>query len=211
MGINMNLKFSEEVKSQFGKITGKFTGKQIHCRFMTFGSSGPTWKKRVEMRNLLVKTLKGSLKNFPEDYGKKLLTPGIPPRIPGISISISHCPVFGGFVFSPGKDISLGLDIEKADRVSFRSVKYVSGFREIEETPEPSFLWVAKEAAFKSVPLKWGIFFLKDFFIFNWKRVKTDAHSFTFLLKKKRIQGEGVVFTNNHLIFGCTLLRDHLV
>ena len=100
----------------------------------------------------------------------------------------------------------LGLDIEEVDRVSLRSVKHVSSSEEIKKTPEASFLWVAKEAAFKSVFFKKEKTFLKDFFIFDWKQMKMDVYSFGFLLKKERISGRGVVLMDNHLIFGCTLI-----
>ena len=204
--MSLNLPEPEEVQAQFEKITKEMTKTPIHSRFMVFDSSGPTWERRLEMRSLLVKYLENSFENFPEDYKKKLLIPGNPPRGPGVSISVSHCPVFGGFIFSNDKNISLGLDIEKADRVNLRSVEYVSSLEEIKASPGISFLWVAKEAAFKCVPPGGQKHFLRNLFIFGWKEIKRGVHGFGFLLKKKHIEGEGVIFMKNHLIFGCAFI-----
>ncbi len=205
----MSLNFPEprEIQSQFERMTKEITRVRLHCHFMTFGATGPTWEKRLELRSLLVKDLENSFENFPEDYKKKLLTPGSSPHLPGVSISISHCPLFGGFVFSSDKGLSLGLDIEEADRVSLRSVKYVSSLEEIGESPEVSFLWVAKEAAFKSVPSEGQQYFLRDLLISDWWKTEMEGYGFGFFLKKKNIKGKGIIFRNDHLVFGFAFQR----
>ena len=202
----------EEIQSQFEKITKEVTKTPLHCRFIVFDSQGPTWKKRLELRSLLIKDLGNSLENFSEDYKRKLLIPGKPPKLPEVSISISHCPVLGGFIFSHNKNISLGLDIEKMDRVNLQSIQRVSGFDEINESPEISFLWVAKEAAFKCVPSEGQKDFLKNFFIFNWQEAKTGVYHFNFSSKKSPVEGKGVILARNHLAFGCafTLFSGNL-
>lgn len=134
--------------------------------------------------------LESSLENFPEDYKRKLLIPGSPPRIPGVSISISHCPILGGFIFSHDKNISLGLDVEKMDRVSLQLVQRVSDFDEVNEAPEVSFLWVAKEAAFKCIPSGEQKHFLRDLFIFQWEEMEEGVYNFNFFLKKSILEAE---------------------
>ena len=64
--VDMDLSYSKKIGLQLKKITEEFTEKRTHCHFMTFDSSGPTWEKRVEIRNLLVKDLEFFLKRFPK-------------------------------------------------------------------------------------------------------------------------------------------------
>ena len=92
------------------------------------------------------------------------------------------------------------------DRVSLQSVKYVSGLDEIRESPEFSFLWVAKEAAFKCIPPGWGKHFLRNLFIFGWNEVEKGIYNFNFFLEKRHIEGRGVIFVRNHLVFGCAFI-----
>lgn len=195
--------FLEEVKYQFEEISRELIGDHLHCRFVTFDHLGPTWKRRVELRKLLVKDLESYFKNLSQKERENLLIPGRRP--PLSNISISHCPLLGGFIFSLDNNIALGLDIEKADRVG-RSVQHLSTREEVNQSPSEAFLWVAKEAAFKCIPDGGSQHFLRDLFIFDWKKIKMEGYQFRFQVKKKNHEGKGVAFLANGLAFGYTQL-----
>ena len=73
------------------------------------------------------------------------------PKSERFSISISHCPTVGGFALSEEINFTLGLDLEVPERVRRETVARVSIDAELAAAPTPAHLWVAKEAAFKSL------------------------------------------------------------
>ena len=79
----------------------------------------------------------------------ELLKPGARPVHSQAVMSIAHCPFMGGFVFSFNTDISLGLDIEIADRVSDKVIHRIATAEEVQQAPSKALLWTAKEASFK--------------------------------------------------------------
>ena len=181
----MDLNALRELKLRFEVFSKQLMRNHLYCRFIPFDLIGPTWEKRMELRRLLVEDLEDVFKEFPEnfpedeDWKEKLLMPGSRPYIPDVSISISHCPLLGGYIFSLDKNVSLGLDIEKARRVN-RSIQHVSSQKEMGESPVNSLLWVAKESAFKCVPTGGQQHFLSDIFIFDWKKIKWRDIGFGF-------------------------------
>lgn len=72
------------------------------------------------------------------------------PRLPGWSISISHCPSVGGWVALPGSN-RVGLDIEELSRIQLPIVRRISEKSEIQCAPRPEFIWCAKEAFYKGL------------------------------------------------------------
>lgn len=74
-----------------------------------------------------------------------------PPKVVGYSISISHCPIAGGFLVSPINDGQVGLDLEDRAKVSREIVLRMGDESEVLLAPEPAVLWAAKEATFKSL------------------------------------------------------------
>lgn len=73
------------------------------------------------------------------------------PRSERFSISISHCPSWGGFAMCEESGVVLGFDLEEPGRVSESTVRRISNESELSLSPTPAYLWVAKEAAFKSL------------------------------------------------------------
>lgn len=73
-----------------------------------------------------------------------------PPRSSSLSISVSHCALLGGFVYTP-KPTKIGLDIEIIERAKEPVVKRISAPQEFSLAPTPALLWAAKEATFKSL------------------------------------------------------------
>ncbi len=73
------------------------------------------------------------------------------PQPHGASVSISHTLSLGGFALARAQEPALGFDIELASRLRPTSVERVSDSGELEKAPGISHIWVAKEAAFKSM------------------------------------------------------------
>lgn len=72
------------------------------------------------------------------------------PRPKLARVSISHCPLAGGFALSRSAK-ALGLDLEDPLRVRDEVISRISAREEIERAPARKLLWVAKEAAFKAL------------------------------------------------------------
>ena len=112
----------------------------------------------------------------------------------------------GGFLFSVGDDTSPGLDIEQADRVSWRIVSRVSQEGETSQAPHPALLWSAKEAAVKSLPPGALLSRVK---ILRWKRLLSEeGHQFEFQALGGEM-GRGVAFHVKNLVIGCTISKKN--
>ena len=73
-----------------------------------------------------------------------------PPRLEHWSSSIAHTHDFGGWMAVP-RTRQIGWDVELRRRIQPRIVERVSRAAEIEASPDPGFLWCAKEAFFKAL------------------------------------------------------------
>ena len=206
-----------EIEAQFKKISQQLDESSLYFRCKAFGPEGPTWNARKKLRKLLVKELKISYstlkKTLPEDFFRKhcekLLTPGTRPNCSFAAISVSHCPVLGGFVFSFNREISLGLDMEQSHRVNEQLIGRLSKAEELRQAPDHSLLWAAKEAAFKCMipdmtpgqnPL------LKHVFISEWTQTVPNSYHFCFQIKNQSTKGRGVAFLIKDLALSCALL-----
>lgn len=67
-------------------------------------------------------------------------------KIQNIFISISHSRSLGGYILSLNP---IGFDLEEKSRINQKIVSRISLQQEIQTSPRPEFLWVAKEATFK--------------------------------------------------------------
>ena len=203
-----------EIEARFKKISQQLNEPSFYFRFQVFGPEGPTWKAREELRKLLVKELKISYSAFkqrtlPDDFfvkycGKELLTPGTRPHCSFAAISVSHCPVLGGFIFSFNRKISVGLDMEQSHRVNEQLIGRLSKAEELKQAPDPSLLWAAKEAAFKCTTEQ--NLLVKHVFISEWTRTAPDSYHFHFQIKNQNTKGHGVAFLIKDLALGCALL-----
>ncbi len=72
------------------------------------------------------------------------------PSVSGWSISISHCPLAGGWLARKSQD-GLGFDLEDSTRIREPLVNRIAGPGELGGCPDPRRLWVAKEAYFKAL------------------------------------------------------------
>jgi len=103
---------------------------------------------REELRQHLAHSLQNQITQFTEI--KKLMDLNQIPTPPGMSLSIAHCPLVGGFAKTIPPN-QIGFDVEVDDRVSAQSIARISKPDEVRIMPSPSHLWVAKEAAFKAL------------------------------------------------------------
>lgn len=199
-------------------------GTKVHSRFIEFDPLGATKDMRIKIRQMLVEELDRIshelsapiAENWPLNWREKLHQLENRPYLPNVSISISHCPLVGGFIFSMDQHVSLGLDIEKVSRVN-RVIEYVSSQEEIKQMPMKPLLWVAKEAVFKSVPPLPSLIseeqetgrtknhYLSDSFIFDWKKSGDNSYHFQFHVKKKGACGRGIAFLTGDIAVGYAL------
>ena len=126
---------------------------------------------------------------------KPLLKPGLKPEQALMAISISHCKDLALFVFtfkkSPEENLSIGIDIEKTQRVSPALVSRISKEEELLQSPKPSLLWVAKEASFKSFSGGKKTLLLSECHISSWQKKKKSYH---FQAQYKAQKSKGIAF-----------------
>lgn len=175
----------------------------LYFYFESFQSDGPSWEKRLELRKTLVSHLKQASPTFFEKNESHLLTPGQAPQSTIARISISHCPIVGGFVFSLNKKNSIGLDIEIKNRIHSNIIKRISQKKDC-PAPSESLLWVAKEASFKSLAPFYKQTVLSDISISRWFEVEHGSYIFHF--KKKDLCGKGFAFYTNELALSLTTI-----
>jgi len=188
----------------------------LHCE-IRYLPDGPTWLKRCLLRKQLVEQLKKqhvsqSLqqqdsfltgKEWCEGKSQEwehLCVPGHPPIHPLFAISISHCPVVGGYVFSSEKNKALGFDVELVDRVRPSLIGRISDAWERTQVSDPALLWVMKEAVIKCVRSQNKKAFFKNIRISRWK---TQGHFylFCFEIPEYGVKGMGGTFRADSLAF----------
>ncbi len=174
-----------------------------------------TWKDRLSIRKDLINQLKKHYKkhNIFDSQKKqeldKLLNLNWNPKNSTLSVSIAHCPVLAGFVCLLDQKISIGFDIELANRVTDRVVQRVSQLEELKKAPSKDLLWTAKEATCKCIGNNYNkepILF-KDCLISEWQKTnQAGLFSFSFKWKSSLNQvektGMGSAFLKGCLVFG---------
>ena len=127
-------------------------GYKLSCHLTPFSKHNCLLKQRKKLREQLTKQIE---KKWPGKLSKEqknsLLTPGVPPKIPFASVSISHCAFMGGFIIFPFPALSVGFDLEEQGRAKENTALRISNKNEIKKSPSPSVLWSAKESAYKSI------------------------------------------------------------
>ena len=190
---NGHSKFIEALKETITQISHSLGDPLLECHFQVFESRRPGREERSFLRSLLCEKLKSRQDGQPAETHtgewNNLLTPGGRPESSRAVISISHCPGLGGFIFSPGKQRPIGLDMEKTERVRGRIIRRVSTERELRQTPNFALLWTAKESGLKC--LKGNRLILKRCVISNWSE-QENWHNFSFQNGESR--GEGGAF-----------------
>ena len=181
----------------------------FYCELHPFKNK-VSWEDRCYLRKRLVITLKSYYKKYKNQLFKnqtskvcykkwdRLLSPASSLQNSIAAVSVSHCPLLGGFVFSLNSNISIGLDMEIAARVSRKLVQRVSHLEEITKAPDNALLWTAKEAACKCISLNQRTVLLKDCVISHWMKVDKIIHHFAFKGIANAFQEENKSFCQLH-------------
>ena len=86
------------------------------------------------------------------------------------SVSISHCPIAGGFAQIP-KPHLVGLDLEDLSRDFDNAVSRISSPIELKVAPSAAALWVAKESLLKAI----GLTLVSEARVNGWKTLGNSA------------------------------------
>ena len=185
---------TKKIKDTFRQVNLMYWDSCPHCYFHFFDQL--TWEERLKLRKVLSSHLEKSA-NLGKDK-EKLLIPGKQPLTDLASISISHCKILGGFIFSLKPNISIGLDIEQVVRVRPGLINRISQIEEVQQAPTDALLWVAKEASFKCIPLGNDSLFISHICISNWNLLQANAYSFCFQVKD--YSGSGIAFIEQDIV-----------
>lgn len=184
-----------KIQNTFKQLNQGYWKSCPYFYFHYFDDLGPTWQARQRLRRILLNHLEEFI--HLGQYRVKLSIPGKKPWIPFVSISISHCKVLGGFIFSMDSCMSIGLDIEEVKRVRSDVIARLSQKKEIQQAPTDALLWVAKESSFKCLPQDADCFLLSHVHISNWNILQFKAYSFDFQIKS--FHGKGIAFLEGDL------------
>jgi phosphopantetheinyl transferase (holo-ACP synthase) len=129
------------------------------------------------------------------------------PKLSENFVSISHSNEVGGFVFS---NYPVGFDVVEVRRLNPNIIQRVCLPREIERSPNPNYLWPAKEAVFKACSdflttiseIEIGSWekLLNGFFVFKMNR--TPAQQATYNLMNSKQINRGFIFEKAGLLYG---------
>ncbi|MEQ1877868.1 MAG: hypothetical protein ABL958_14595, partial [Bdellovibrionia bacterium] len=99
--------------------------------------------KKPEHRRTLREALAAHLGNELNDSGRSSLANlDVPPEVDAVDISISHCPLIGGFLIV-SKPWFVGFDLEVPERVAKKHVEKLSVQNELALLDDPADLWTA--------------------------------------------------------------------
>ncbi len=121
-------------------------------------------------------------KNIPEiktNEQEKLLDLDKVPNLPGVGISITHCPSVGGFTLSSSHK-NIGFDIEESKRIQKEPILRVCTENEVNSAPSIAHLWTAKEASLKSFFRVERPKVISQINIFDWKKKQDNTYLFKY-------------------------------
>lgn len=153
---------------------------RVNLRRALFQSLAQQSKSKLQMDNLL---------NLKET-----------PQITGHSISISHCFKLGGFAFVDNP-CGIGLDVVCFNRLNLKLIKRVSFPDELQQAPNPFYLWAAKESSFKSLMRRAQPQVVSGIKIIKWSVESENLFAFKIMMKDIQSPGKGLIYhENEHLI-----------
>lgn len=92
--------------------------------------------------------------------------------------SISHTADLGLLVMAPHP---VGVDVETTARVAEKVVARISSVQELQQSPNPSALWCAKEACFKALRSYDQPSVISKLTIGDWQKIDSQTETFTLL------------------------------
>lgn len=123
------------------------------------------------------------------------------------SYSISHSNNLGGAAFLDSAEGQIGFDVEVTSRVLSEVALRVSSSEQLKNAPTPAALFVAKEAAFKSLRGPRQPKVLSEVEIIDWvpHSFSPLLYNFTARLKGQQIQWFGVCFEESRNTVGLSV------
>ena len=198
---------TEQIKllKKIGEQKSLRMGYKLSCYLYPLNNQNSLLDQRKKIRKQLTEEIEKSWPNtLSVEQKKKLLIPGTLAQVPFASLSISHSAFIGGFIISPGTQVSLGFDLERVERAKKRTALRISSKSEFYQSPSPSFLWSAKEAAYKSVHSFQKTISIKKISIFDWtptEKKKLDVLKiYNYQFKVNNTNGKGFICSSDNII-----------
>ena len=153
------------------------TDYQIHL--MSFLNKKASLLDKQQLRENLIHQIQSN-KNYQKgDYNwKELLKLNTKPSFPLAGISISYCNYLGVFVIVFDQKVSIGFDIERKSRITRQITQRISSHTELNQSPHPALLWVAKEASVKSLSTAGKPVLFKNCILSNWRPAFSSQNYF---------------------------------
>ena len=214
----MNQHIFKNIQNQIQTLSRTvFKLESIYCHFTAFNSKEVTWQERLELRKKLVQELKHHYSFIIDQKAggisvklwDNLLKPSGSLKNPLVAISISHCPILGGFIFSFDKRLSLGLDVELVYRLTDKLLSRISTKDELKAAPGAAFLWAAKEASFKCASSleKATTLLISQCLISQWQRIEPESYCFHFQMENSKCtKGQGFAFLAEELVLAVAIV-----
>lgn len=167
----------------------------------------PDWRSMIEEHRTLIR--KGIIEKYNHyvSDSSAFLNLNIVPKLNENFVSISHSNDAGGFVFA---NYPVGFDLIEQRRLNKNVVQRICKPGEIERSPNPFYIWPAKEAVFKACSEQLTVVtefevgswekLNDDFFTFN--MIRTRAQQQTFDLMNSRQINRGYVFRIAEVLYG---------
>lgn len=140
--------------------------------------------------------------NAPGLKYQEIMALNIPPTHSHYRISISHCPDFGGYLLS-SKALSVGLDLELADRVTAAAAERTSSAEAIAKAPSPAHHWAAQEASFKALSPLLSVKLQSQIHVSNWENASENTFEYS---------ANTISDSNTSKLRGiCTIRQNHVI
>ena len=200
-----NLRFFEKTVEQ----NSSRLNCNLLCHLIPFNKN--ILEQRKKLREQLIQKIE-SIKKLSLEQKQSLLTLNTPPQVPFVSLSLSHCALAGGFIISPSAHLSLGFDLEQNGRAKEKTVLRISNQDELNQSPSASFLWSAKEAAYKSLSQYQNHTHIKQIAVFNWhhvpsERETTKVYDYQFTSENTNKRGKGYICFIEDIVIGFAVCR----
>lgn len=118
-----------------------------------------------------------------------------PPGLQAANISISHCPL-GSVITISKPSLKIGIDLEDSSRLTPSIIRRIAASDELTNSPNPQFLFPAKEAtwkAFKNIDQPQVITSIS---IQRWQEFCPTTWLFKATIGKKTSTGQGYIYVN---------------
>ena len=129
------------------------------------------------------------------------ILPSPPALLPG-HLSLSHSSVGGAWAYTQ-KGEGLGIDVEATERIQKKTIERISSSAEILAAPKLSYIWVGKEAVFKSLWPGNSNVVISQITLHNWQHISSHLWTYEALLDGQPLIGIGAGLKFSNLSASC--------